>query len=469
MNYTPHKYQQTAIDFLVGRWLGDERGSAPYGAGLLLDPGLGKTSITLNVLETLKVFGEMESTLIVAPLRVCRSVWPAEIEKWQCDLTCSLLLGTPRQRARGIEEETDIKIINPEGLAWLSTYLAQNHVDFDTIVFDESTKFKGWGTKRHKTLRKGILRRFERRLILTGTPTPNHYGDLFAQMYLLDDGDTLGQTQNYFRQRFMSKGGFKGREWSFDESRTDDIEAAIAPFVLRMSAEDHLDLPDRIDNVIRVQLPDDVMAGYKQFERELFMSLGSGEDLTASSAGAKYTLCRGIANGGAYIGEPPDRSAEFVHDAKVDALADLVDELGGKPVLVAYQFHHDLERLRKRFPKAPAIKGGMKPDETDEIIAQWNQKEIEVLLCQPQAMSHGLNMQSGGNDVVWLGLTDQLEVYQQFNCRVYRQGVKGGVRIHHILADDTVDQAIFERLQEKADRQTSLLDALNNYRLTQED
>lgn len=458
--YTPKPYQRQAHRFVVNRLT--QKGLRPRGAGLLLDPGLGKTSITLWAYETLRDFGEVRKALIVAPLRVCRSVWPAEAEKWGFDVKVSCVLGTAAQRRRALAEQADIYTINPEGLSWLS-----NHPEmlegFDLLVLDESTKFKNWGTKRHRLLRK-LLDKFSHRMILTGTPSPNGLGDLFAQVYALDDGAVLGKSQNYFRSRYMKKGGFKGRVWSFDEGQTENLQAAIGPMVLRLDAKDHLDMPRLVDHKIYVDLPGEIEREYKRLERELFMRLDSGEELTASSAGAMYVMCRGVANGGAY---DADKAPVHVHDTKVEALADLLEELNGKSLLVAYAFKHDLERIRANrvFRSAPVVCGGVSSEETEAIIAKWNAKQSPVLLVQPQAMSHGLNLQAGGHDVAWFGLTDQLEVYQQFNARLYRQGqASDQVRIHHILARGTVDEAIYARLHEKAGVQQTLLDALRDYR-----
>lgn len=460
--YQPKPYQRLAHDFIVARHT--DRNLAPRGAGLLLDPGLGKTSITLWAYQTLRELGEVRQGLIVAPLRVCRSVWPAEAEKWGFDVRVSPLLGTPAQRRRALAADADLYVINPEGLKWL----AEQNLDaagsprFDLLCLDESTKFKTWSTKRHKTLRK-LLPRFSHRLILTGTPSPNGLGDLFAQVYVLDNGEALGKSQNYFNVRYMTKGGFKGRVWSFDADKESDLYDAMGPMVLRMSAEEHLDMPQKVNHEIRVDLPPAIRKEYKRLERELFMELSGGQELTASSAGAMYVMCRGVANGGVY---DENKNPLHVHDTKVEALADLVEELGGKSLLVAYSFKHDLERIKSHrlFKNAPVICGGVSAEATDAIIAAWNRKETQALLVQPQAMSHGLNLQAGGSDVCWFGLTDQLEVYQQFNARLYRQGQEHWqVRIHHILANDTVDEAIYERIQKKADVQTSLLEALDRY------
>ncbi len=468
MIFTPHKYQDVAINFLLARLYAEEQ----KGAGLFLDPGLGKTSITLATIAALRAFGEVRKTLIVAPLRVVHSVWPAEVAKWGFDLRAMIVHGTPKKRLRALFADADLYMINPEALPWLAM---QQLPAFDLVVFDESPKFKTWGAKRTKAA-KALIKAIPRRVILTGTPAPNSLADLFAQIYMLDDGATLGKTITFFRSRFMQQGGYLGREWLIREGVTGDIEKAIAPLVLRLAAEDHLDMPRLLKHEVWVDLPAEIAKAYKQVERELFAALANGETLTASGAGAKHVLCRGIANGGAYVddGDGTERRPIHVHDAKIEAVADIVDELGGKPVLVAYQFDHDLARLRRHFPRAPLIKGkgsrrggekGPTDAECNQIVADWNAGKIHVLLCQPQAMSHGLNMQSGpGRDVVWIGPSDSPEIDDQLNRRIYRQGVGSQVRIHYVMARNTVDVASWQRLQDKGANQKSLLDALNEYR-----
>jgi SNF2 family DNA or RNA helicase len=465
MKFQPHPYQREVGDFLVDRLWTHAPAHGPAGAGVLLDPGLGKTAITLAAIETLAALDGECRTLIVAPKRVCQLVWPAEVLKWGFAFGVEHLTGTPSARAGALlKSDADLFLITPDLLPWLVGALdLPGAPQFDLVVFDESTKFKTWGAKRTKAARR-MLPRFPRRMILTGTPSPNGLGDLHSQVYLIDDGATLGKTKGYFQQRFMNRGGFQGREWSFDDRKIETLHEAIAPLVIRMAAEDHLDMPAKVDNVIPVELPPSVAKEYRRLERELFMALANGEELVASSAGAKYAICRGVANGGVYVGEGENRAAQYVHGAKVDAVKDLVDELGGKPVMVAYQFLHDRDRLLEAFPHAPVIGGGMKHDDAKRVTDAWNRGEVRVLLVQPQAMSHGLNLQAGGNDICWFGLTDQLEVYQQLNARLWRQGVRGQVRIHHVLAQKTVDEAIYARIHEKADTQTTLMDSLAAYR-----
>lgn len=458
MPFTPHEYQQRAIKFAMDRmFVRGERG-----AGLLMDPGLGKTSCTLSILEQMKYAGELDTALIVAPLRVCYNVWPAEIMKWGFDLTYEIVHGTPIERELSLlKHDRDVHIINPEGVPWLAGQSQNFRPDkYDTLIIDESTKFKNWSAARTKALRK-LLKHFRRRIILTGTPSPNGMQDLFAQAFILDNGRALGRTVTEFRNAYCQRGGFQGREWVFRRDRKAAVEKAIADLVIRLDAKDHLDLPPLLENDIWVELPKDAKSVYKTIERDLIAELQNGQTLTASSASGLYGKCKQIANGGGYA---EGKKIVHVHDAKAEAVLDVAEELDGRPLLVAYQYAHDLERLLNKFPKAPAVNGGTKPKETSAILNDWNAGRIPVLLCQPQAVSHGLNMQRGGcNHIAWVGLSDSLEVYDQFNARVYRQGVEGTVVVHRILAMDTVDLPIRDRIEGKSESQTALLDALKAY------
>jgi SNF2 family DNA or RNA helicase len=456
--FTPSTWQVFGHDWLLDRLFT----KTPSAGGLLFDPGLRKTATTLMVIKTLRALGEIKRVLVVAPMRVAYAEWPGQIVEHGFPFSCVFIGGTARQRLKALHAPADVHTISRDNLAWLAR---QHFEPFDYIVFDESTSFKNWGAIRTKAARH-LAPKARMRTILTGTPSPNHEGDLFAQIYLLDLGEALGKTITFFRQQYMRQvGPTNYNKWEVVDGKQKTISEAIAHLVLRLDAADHLDLPPMLKNVVWVDLPPAIAKAYKQIERELFAALASGETLTASGAGAKYALCRGVANGGAYVGDKHDRKPVHVHDAKIDAVVDLVDELGGKPVLIAYQFNHDLDRLRRKWPKAPVIKGGVKPAESSAIVKAWNAGELRVLFGQPQAMSHGLNMQKGpGRDIVWVGASDSLETDDQLNRRIFRSGVTGQVRIHYVLARNTVDAAIWSRLQDKDARQRSLLDSLNAYR-----
>ena len=308
-----------------------------------------------------------------------------------------------------------------------------------------------------------MLPQIPKRVILTGTPSPRCLSDLFAQAFILDDGQSLGKSLWAFRRYYMVRGGFEGREWLLRHDAPPRINRAIEGLVLRLAAEDYLDLPPTIHNDVWIDLPAKAASAYRAVQRELFDEIDRG--LATAANASSYVTCRGVANGGYYeYDEAGKRHTVHLHDAKVEAVCDIVDELFGKPALVAYQFNHDLERLRRNFPKAPVICGGTPALKADAIIQAWNLGQVPVLLVQPQSLSHGVNLQAGGNDAIWFGLPDQLEVYLQFNARLHRQGVEGQVRIHHILARGTVDIAVRANLEKKNRQQDGLLTALRQYR-----
>ena len=452
-----HQYQEEAAAFLAVRLFVLRE----PGAGLFLDPGLGKTRTTLTVLDRLRTLGETERTLVVAPIRPMYSVWPNEIKKWRFDFTHQVIHGTPNQRTKALYKDADIHLVNPEGLLWLAK---QDSWPWDTLVIDESTKFKNWTAKRTRALRKVALKS-NKRIILTGTPSPNALSDLFSQIFILDGGESLGKTITFFRNKYMKRGGYLNYSWTIrDENAREEVAEAIHPLVLTMKAEDHLDMPRLVFNDIWIDLEPNLAADYKQLEKQLFLALDGGEDLIVSGAGGCYAACKGFANGGVYEQlDDGGRETHHIHKQKVNALADLLDELGGKPALIAYQFDHDLERIEAKLGKLPVINGKTKPKELQESIDAFNAGRTH-LVVQPQACSHGLNLQQSANDVIWYGLTDQPEVYEQLNRRIYRQGVSGQVRIHRLLVRNTVEEMMLARITDKGLSQTKLIEALKAYR-----
>lgn len=481
--FSPHNYQKHAIEFGLDRQL-RTRGSVGY----FLDPGLGKTSISLTLLKCLKQFADCGSALVIAPLRVIYSVWPAECRKWQQfhKITTSIIHGTAAQRVKALNTPADIHLINPDGVTWLTRYLmeeAGHPTDmppgrwatlirnksmglasrWSCLIVDESSQFKSPKANRTKALHSWSAQ-FSRRSILTGTPAPNGLIDLWAQVYLLDGGESLGKNVTAYRNRYFYKEGGPFGKWLPKAGSHEAIYKAITHLVLRLSAADHLDLPPLVENDIWVELPRGRAKAYRKLERELFVEIEDGGELVIGSAGAKYAACRGYANGGLYETIGDTRTTHHVHDVKVDALLELIGELQGKPLLVAYQFNHDLERMQKRLKGAPTINGKTTATQSNQIISDWNAGRIPLLMVQPQALSHGVNMQASGNDVAWFGLTDNLETYLQFNARIYRQGVSGQVRVHRILARGTVDEAVRQRIESKDETQQALLRALQAYR-----
>lgn len=423
------------------------------GAGLLLDPGLGKTFVTLMVLEQLRALGAVENVLLVAPLRVCNMVWEQEIQNNDFDFTTNILCQKVKQRLK--IKGSFIDIINPESL-----HLLLDHCDrWDTLVVDESTRFKNWTSKRMKSLRK-MLPNFKKRMILTGTPAPNSLADLHAQTFILDNGVALGRNVTVFRASYMHQGGWQGREWKLREGQEASIHERVAPLCLRQDAETCLDMPELVVNDIVCELPPKCVPQYKQLKRELLAQLESA-DILAMNAASAYMKMRQFCNGKMYDAE---RVVHHVHSAKVDALEEVVGELNGKPVLVFYQFKHDAGAILKKYPKASVLDGKTKAKDAKKMLEDWNAGKLPIFLVQNQAASHGLNMQGAGNDVVYYGLGDSLEVYDQSYRRIYRQGVKGRqVRIHRILMLGTVDMVIRDRLELKDQTQQDFLLHLKNH------
>lgn len=452
MNYTPHDYQKHAIKFMIERAC----------AGLFLDPGLGKTSITLAAFKVLKKKGLVDRMLVIAPLRPARSVWPGEKDKWNDfrDLRVSVLHGDSKQR--DLSRSNDVDVINPEGLAWLFETVREEYGSewpWQMLVVDESTRFKHTNTLRFKLLRPH-LHKFRRRYILTGSPAPNGLLDLFGQIYILDMGYSLGRFITHYRNTYFDATGFGGYTWVPKPDAEQRIYERLKPLILRMDAKDHLSLPPLVDNRIAVELPAKAMKIYQQMEELLIAAVDDGV-VTASNLAAAAIKCRQIANGGIYR---DDNNWTNLHDAKTEAVLELIEELSGKPALVTYEFRHDLDRLKRVLgKKTPHLGGGVTGPEQARIEAAWNAGDIPVLLAQPQSVAHGLNLQGVGAAVVWHSLTWDLENYDQLVRRVWRQGQRERVVVHHVVARDTVDEAMMGALRAKDRTQRALLAALQSY------
>lgn len=452
MNWQPHDYQIKAVKFMVSQAAG----------GLLLDPGLGKTSIAMSAFKLLKAKMIVKKMLVIAPLRPALSTWPQEVRKWEefRHLKLRVLHGTEKGRDL-FDPDVDIHVINPEGLPWLTRALANvNGWPWEMLVVDESTRFKHTRSQRFKLLQP-MLTRFRRRYILTGSPAPNGLLDLFGQMYLLDLGNSLGRFITHYRLAYFQQAGYMGYEWVLRPGCDKEIYKKISPLVMRMAGADYLKLPDLIHSTVHVELPSQAMSAYKQMEVMMIAALKDGQAVLAANAAAATNKCRQIANGGIYH----DGGLEWtnLHDAKADAVEELVEELSGKPALVAYEYQHDLERLQKRFPGAPHIGGGVPAKRFREIEAAWNRGDLPVLLAQPQSVAHGLNLQGTGAAVIWHSIPWDLEIYEQFIRRVWRQGQRERVFCYHIVARDTVDEAVMETLGKKDHTQQALLAALRDY------
>lgn len=448
MRYAPRTYQRQAIKQLLAQ---------PH-HGLLIEPGLGKTSITLEALRLLRKAGAVRRALVIAPLRVCHEVWPRELAKW--DQFHSLHARILHGDDKSLDDLDDVALllINPEGLGWLAAELSRRkRWPFDWLVVDESTKFKHTNTQRYKLL-KNLLPHFTRRTILTGTPTPNGMLDLFGQVYVIDCGRALGRFVTHYRNEFFYPSGFGGYTWTLQPGGEERILERVRPITTTMLARDWLDLPERVDNVVLVDLPPAARQAYDALERELLVKLRRGE-IVAANAAVATAKCRQVANGGVY---DDARVAHELHEAKVDAVESIVDELQGSPLLVLYHYAHDFARLRRRFSKALALHGNQRAAETRRVIDAWN-RGAPLLLAQAETIYHGLNLQEGsGHTVAWFGLTWDFEVYDQAVKRIWRSGQRARrVVVHHVLARDTIDETMREIVVDgKQTAQNRVLEAL---------
>ncbi len=446
MKFVPHTYQQMAIDKIL---------DTPK-AGLFLDMGLGKTVITLTAIEELMNNRfEIDRVLVIAPLRVAEDTWSRESQKWDHlkHLRISKVLGSARERRKALAREADIYIVNRENVVWLTDELSQvgDGWDFDMVVIDELSSFKSHSAKRFKALRKYITRS-SRVVGLTGTPAPNGLIDLWSQIYLLDGGERLGKTITGFRERYFlpnQRNQTMIYNYKPKEEAERAINAKIADICISMRAEDWLEMPERIDNVQSVKLSATELAKYYQFEHDCYMEFLEGE-VTAASAAALSNKLLQYSNGAMYL---PDGGYVKTSDAKLEMLEEIIEVSGGKPILCFYSYRHDLERIMERFKYAKKLEGS-------DDIEKWNNGEIPLLLAHPAGAGHGLNLQAGGNIIVWFGLTWSLELYQQANARLYRQGQENAVIIHHLITEGTADESVLKSLQGKKDVQDELLDSL---------
>ncbi|MEA5084373.1 MAG: DEAD/DEAH box helicase [Lachnospiraceae bacterium] len=446
MKFIPHKYQDIAINKIY---------ETPR-AGLFLDMGLGKTVITLTAIEDLmnNQF-EVNKVLVIAPLRVAEDTWSKESEKWDHlkHLKISKILGSQSERRKALAKDADIYVINRENVVWLTNELSTigNGWTFDMVVIDELSSFKSPKAQRFKALRKYITRS-ARVVGLTGTPAPNGLIDLWSQIYLLDGGERLGRTVTGFRERYFTPGQ-RNQSTIFNYKPKPEAEQSINEKIedicISMKAEDWLDMPERIDNIQAIKLSGKEMKEYQDFERDSFIQFMEGE-ITAASAAALTNKLLQYSNGAMYL---PDGDYVKTHDKKLDMLEELIDVSNGKPILCFYSYKHDLERIKKKFPFAKKL-------ENSKDITDWNNGEIQLLLAHPAGAGHGLNLQAGGNIIVWFGLTWSLELYQQANARLYRQGQTQAVIIHHLITEGTVDEKVLDSLQGKKDVQDDLLESL---------
>lgn len=459
-----HAYQRRAINHLL---------THPR-AFLWLFMGAGKTPITLSVIKHLREHNIIRAALVLGPLRVVQSVWRQEAAKWRHlqGLKFTLIHGNPRERMRALARPADVYLTNYENLTWLSAQLQHYYINqgtllpFDLLVLDESTKMKSVETRRYMALIP-LLPYFNWRYGLTGTPASNGLEDLFGQFLAIDDGKRLGQNFYDFVAQYFTKSDFRG----YRNTPTPEGEAYIhrvtSDIVLEMNQNDYLELPPFIVNDIMVELPPQHREQYDRLERELFTELDNGAELEVTSAAAKTNKLLQFANGAA-ITNSETGEWERVHDLKLDALEDIIEEASGEPVLVAYNYRADAERIMKRFPYARNL-SGLTGDAFNRTLLEWVGGGLRLLLAHPASAGHGVDrLQKRGNILVWFGLNWSLELTLQFNARLHRQGQSRPVVCHRILANDTMDEAVSLALDYKEQTQDTLRAAVAEYRRRRE-
>ena len=442
MKYKPHSYQEYAIRYIE---------THPISA-LLIDMGLGKTSITLTAICNL-LFDSFEvcKVLVIAPLRVAKNTWTDEIKKWEhlSTLTYSLIVGNENERLSALNEKADIYIINRENVDWLVNKSGYKF-DFDMVVIDELSSFKNHQSKRFKSLMK--VRPLVKRIVgLTGTPSSNGLMDLFAEFKILDMGKRLGYFIGQYRNTYFKPDKTNGPiVYSYKPlpNAENAIYEKISDITVSMKANEYLKMPELLTSNYVVELSNSEKNQYDEMKKSLVLEITDGEITASNAASLSNKLCQ-LSNGAIYDDE---QNIVEIHDRKLEALEDIIESMNGKPLLIAYWYRHDLERIKSRF--------SVREIKTNEDISDWNDGKIPVALIHPASAGHGLNLQNGGSTLVWFGLTWSLELYQQTNARLYRQGQKNTVVIQHIITKGTIDEQILKALQKKNKTQADLIDAV---------
>lgn len=445
MKFKPHSYQRYCINRVI----------TDQALGLFLDMGLGKTVITLTAINDLKYNRfAVAKVLVIAPKKVAESTWSKEAEKWDHLqlLRIRTVLGSVQKRIRSLNTPADIYIINRENVPWLVDYY-RNAWPFDMVVIDEFSSFKNHQSKRFKAL-KTVRSHIKRIIGLTGTPAPNGLLDLWAQIYLLDEGERLGKRITHFRERYFEPDQ-RNRDRVFSYAPKDEkaIQRLIGDICISMKAEDYLELPDVMYNTVPVLMDSKAQTAYNKLEKEMLLEVDEST-IDAGSAAVLTNKLLQLCNGAVY---DENRTMHEIHKCKIEAFLELIEGLNGKPALVFYNFQHDKERIRKALEKSKLRVRELKTpqDETD-----WNNREIDILLAHPASAAYGLNLQQGGNHVIWFGLNWSLELYQQANKRLHRQGQTEKVIIHHLTVVGGVDEDVVKALDGKTDTQDHLLQAL---------
>lgn len=449
MKLTLHNYQVVAKDFIIGH---------PY-AAVILDMGMGKTATTLSAVNEL-MFDRFEVTkvLVIAPLRVANTVWSDEIEQWSelRNLRYSKIVGTPKQRKVALQKDADIYIVNRENLPWLVEQCSP-YFKWDMVVIDELSSFKSWQSKRFKAFM--TMRPYMKRVVgLTGTPSSNGLMDLFAEFKVIDGGERLGRFIGEFRSRYFEEGRRNGNivyEYIPMDYAECQIQDKISDITISMKALDYLDMPELISTKKLVRMSEKEKEKYIQFKKEYVLSELDGLEVTAANAASLMNKLVQLSNGAVYS---DDHTVVPLHEQKLDALEDILESANGEPVLVAYWFKHDLARITGRLEKLKVTSRVLK---TEEDIREWNKGNVPVGLIHPAGAGHGLNLQKGGHHLVWFGLTWSLELYQQTNARLWRQGQEAEtVVIQHIVTEGTIDEEILKALGNKDVQQERLIEAV---------
>lgn len=437
-----HEYQKRAVKFIK---------STPKCA-LFVDLGLGKTISTLTALKDMIDGFEVSRVLIIAPLRVANTVWSKEIHSWShlSGLSYSIATGTERERISALFKNADLTIINRENVPWLVKHYGSKF-PFDCVVIDESSSFKSATSQRFKALRK-VTNKIERMIQLTATPTPNGLLDLWSQITLLDDGVRLGRTMTNYKSRFFES-DYMGYKFTPKVGSKETIYKLIEDITLTLKAEDYLEMPPRIDITVPVTIPKTIKKQYDELERDFLITIND-ETVTAVSAATLANKLLQFSNGALYVDDL--QNYQVLHDLKIEALREIIEENPNENILVAYNYKTDLIRLQEAFPDAVVL------DKKGEAVDRWNAGEIKMLLAHPASAGHGLNLQHGGAVVTWFGLNWSLELYQQFNARLYRQGQTKPTRIIHIVAEGCIDERVMSAIASKAETQDDLLNFLKN-------
>ncbi len=443
MRYIPHDYQAYCIDFLLEH----------PAAGLFLKPGMGKTSIALTAADHILYDSfEVSKVLVIAPLRVAEDTWSRESAKWDHlkHLRVSKVLGDAKKRLAALEADADLYCINRENVSWLVKHYGP-HWPFDLVIIDELSNFRNPTSKRFRALRK-VRPLIKHIWGLTGTPRPRSLLDLWAQVYLLDRGKRLGETYGGYKDRYFTPGrrnGYVVFDWDPRPGAEEEITERISDICVSLETDGNLEMPELVVTNRPVILSHASKAQYEQLEREAVLPLADCTIDAASAAAVNGKLLQ-LAGGAVY---DDDHRAREIHCEKLDALEDIIAEADGEPVLVAYRFQHERDRILARFPQAVQLKDS-------GTIAAWNCGEIPILLAHPAGAGHGLNLQDGGHIIVWFGPTYDLELDEQFNDRLYRQGQKATTSIIYLVTEGTVEEDAMQSLKVKADGQASMMEAL---------